>query len=304
MNIIETEKLTKYYGKERGIQDLDLLVEEGEIFGFIGPNGAGKSTLIRTLLGLIYPTSGRGRIFGLDIKKDTKRIKKDIGFMPSDVHYYDNMDVAELLHYSAAFYGIPSNQRIAELAELFSLDLKRSLVDLSMGNRKKVAILQALVHQPRLLILDEPTGGLDPLMQARFFELLQEENRAGTTIFFSSHTLSEVQKMCGRVAIIKEGRILKVENIETLRKRQLRKIEVEFDAPVRPEEIACEGIITAAADGNMLKFLFAGKMNDLLQVMAKHNVLDFIIEEPSLEEIFIHYYSDSGSGSNPGGAVC
>lgn len=303
MNVIETDKLTKYYGIERGILNLDMQVEEGEIFGFIGPNGAGKSTAIRTLLGLIYPSSGCGRIFGLDIVKESKKIKRHIGFMPSDVHYYDKMDAAELLDYSAAFYGVKDKQRIADLAEVFSLDLKRRLVDLSMGNRKKVAILQALVHNPKLLILDEPTGGLDPLMQARFFELLQEQNRAGTTIFFSSHTLSEVQKMCGRVAIIKEGEVLKVENIETLRKRQLRKIEIEFAAPVPPDEIDCVGVINAKAAGNLLKFLFSGRMNDLLRIVAAKNVRDFIIEEPSLEEIFIHYYSETAFGPNNGGEL-
>jgi len=303
MNLIETEKLTKYYGKERGILNLDLQVEEGEIFGFIGPNGSGKSTTIRTLLGLIFPTSGSGRIFGWDIVKDSKKIKGNIGFMPSDVHYYDRMDVSELLNYSAAFYGVKNEQRIAELAEIFSLDLKRRLVDLSMGNKKKVAILQALVHKPKLLILDEPTSGLDPLMQSRFFEILQEKNRDGTTIFFSSHTLSEVQKMCGRVAIIKEGQILNVENIETLRKRQLRKIEIEFAVPVKADEITCGGIITARADGNLLKFLYSGRMNDLLKILAEKNVIDFIIEEPSLEEIFIHYYSDTASSSDNGGAL-
>jgi len=237
MYAIETRALTKYYGKDRGIVDLDLEIESGEIFGFIGPNGAGKSTTIRTLLGLIFPTSGSGRIFGMDIIRETKEIKKRIGYMPSEVSYYEKMDGQELLRYSANFYGKDCESRINELADIFALDLDRKIIDLSRGNRKKIAILQCLIHQPRLLILDEPTTGLDPLMQAKFFDILREENNQGTTIFFSSHTLSEVQKMCRRVGIIKEGRIIAVEDIETLRKKQLRKVQVEFSHPVESDEI-------------------------------------------------------------------
>jgi len=231
MYVIETRGLTKYYGKARGIIDIDLKIEPGEIFGFIGPNGAGKSTTIRTLLGLIFPSSGSGRIFGLDIVKDSKEIKKQIGFMPSEVNYYEKMDVHELLRYSANFYEIDCESRIVELADTFDLELDRKIIDLSRGNQKKVSILQSLIHQPPLLILDEPTSGLDPLMQAKFFEILKEENSKGTTIFFSSHTLSEVQKMCRRVGIIKEGKIIAVEDIESLRKKQLRKIQIEFNHP-------------------------------------------------------------------------
>ncbi len=292
MHVIETQNLTKYYGKDRGIIDLNLKIEEGEIFGFIGPNGAGKSTTIRTLLGLIFPTAGSGQIFGLDIVKQTKEIKKHVGFMPSEVNYYEKMDVEELLQYSASFYGTDCESRIKELAEVFSLDLDRKIVDLSRGNRKKISILQSLIHQPRLLILDEPTSGLDPLMQAKFFDLLKEENSRGTTIFLSSHTLSEVQKMCRRVGIIKEGKIIAVEDIENLRKKQLHKIQVEFGHSVKKDEITCPGVITARADKNILSFMFSGKMNELLEALAGRDVKDLIIEEPDLEEIFIHYYSE------------
>ena len=297
MYAIETEGLTKYYGKSRGIIDLDLKIEPGEIFGFIGPNGAGKSTTIRTLLGLILPSSGSGKILGLDIVKDTKEIKKQIGFMPSEVNFYEKMDVHELLRYSANFYETDCDSRIDELAGIFDLDIGRKIIDLSRGNQKKVSILQCLIHQPPLLILDEPTSGLDPLMQAKFFDLLREENGRGTTIFFSSHTLSEVQKMCRRVGIIKEGKIIAVEDIENLRKKQLRKIQLEFTLPAKTDEIDCPGIIDPRTENNSLFFLYSGTMNDLLHALSGKDIEDLIIEEPTLEEIFMHYYSDENNGT-------
>lgn len=292
MYAVETQNLTKYYGKSRGIIDIDLKIEPGEIFGFIGPNGAGKSTTIRTLLGLIFPTSGSGRIFGLDIIKDTKEIKKQIGFMPSDVQYYEKMDVRELLRYSAGFYESDCESRIIELAETFDLELDRKIIDLSRGNQKKVTILQSLIHQPGLLILDEPTSGLDPLMQAKFFDILKDENNKGTTIFFSSHTLSEVQKMCRRVGIIKEGKIVAVEDIETLRKKQLRKIQVEFFHPARIDDLECSGVITPKTEGDSLFFMYSGSMKEFLDSLGGKEIKDLIIEEPTLEEIFMHYYSE------------
>jgi ABC-2 type transport system ATP-binding protein len=291
MYVIETRNLTKFYGKDRGIIDLDLEIEPGEIFGFIGPNGAGKSTTIRILLGLIFPSSGSGKIFGLDIVKDSKEIKKQIGFMPSEIQYYEKMDVHELLRYSANFYETDCESRIKELAEIFDLVLDRKIIDLSRGNQKKVSILQSLIHKPGLLILDEPTSGLDPLMQAKFFDILKEENGKGTTIFFSSHTLSEVQKMCRRVGIIKEGKIVAVEDIETLRKKQLRKIQVEFFQAANAGDILCSGIINPEAEGPNLNFLYSGTMKDLIDSLAGKNIKDLIIEEPTLEEIFMHYYS-------------
>ena len=292
MYAIETQNLTKYYGKSRGIIELNLQIEPGEIFGFIGPNGAGKSTTIRTLLGLIFPTSGGGRILGLDIIKDSKEIKKQIGFMPSEVQYYEKMDVHELLRYSANFYETDCESRIKELAAAFDLELDRKIIDLSRGNKKKVSILQSLIHEPGLLILDEPTSGLDPLMQAKFFDILKDENSKGTTIFFSSHTLSEVQKMCRRVGIIKEGRIIAVEDIETLRKKQLRKIQVEFSQPAKVSDINCSGVISPKAKGNNLYFLYSGSMKDFLDSLGGKDIEDLIIEEPTLEEIFMHYYSE------------
>src|SRR4030042_3196181 len=205
MGIIEVNKLTKYYGKARGIVDVSFSVEDGEIFGFIGPNGAGKSTTIRVFLSLIYPTSGQAKIFGKDCIKYGPEIRQDIGYLPSEVFYYEGMKVLDLLKYSASFYAKDCTKRMHELADLMELDMKRKIDDLSYGNKKKVGIVQGLLHQPKLIVLDEPTSGLDPLMQQKFFNLIREENKRGATIFFSSHILGEVQKMCNRVAIIKEG---------------------------------------------------------------------------------------------------
>ena len=289
---IETERLTKYYGRHRGIIDLNIKIDEAEIFGFIGPNGAGKSTTIRALLNLILPTSGRGRIFGLDIVRQSKEIKKHIGYMPADVSYYHLMDVRELLRYSANFYGRDCDGRIEELAERLDLDLDRKILDLSRGNQKKVTILQSLIHSPRLLILDEPTSGLDPLIQAKFFDILHEENSRGATIFFSSHTLSEVQKMCRRVAIIKEARIIAVEDIDCLRKKQLLRFQMEFHHEIQPDVISCPGIIAKQAERNTLRFMFSGSINELLDSLSGCGVADLLVEEPTLEEIFLHYYDD------------
>ncbi len=209
--VLQTSGLTKYYGKTRGIEDVDLQIEKGEIFGFIGPNGAGKSTAIRTLLGLIKPTRGSATIFGKDITTHGPQIRQSIGYLPSEVFYYDGMRVRDLLRYSASFYDKPKqvmHRRIEELAELLQLDLTRKIDDLSYGNKKKVGIIQGLLHDPDLIILDEPTGGLDPLMQQTFFQLLRDENAKGVTILFSSHILSEVQKLCDRVGIIKDGKLV------------------------------------------------------------------------------------------------
>ncbi len=289
MKIIETLNLTKYYGKSRGIIDVNLEVNQGEIFGFIGPNGSGKSTTIRTLLNLIFPTKGEAKIFGMDCIKDSKMIRKDIGYLPSEVNYYDDMKVKDLLEYSGKFYTGDYTKRINELADILDLELNKKIEDLSTGNKKKTAIIQAMLHKPKLLILDEPTGGLDPLVQNTFFELINEENKRGVTIFFSSHILSEVQKMCDRVAIIKEGKILKVEDIEELRKNKFKNIKIEFKNS-KDADLDIEGIIDKEKTDKNVRFLYNGNINSLFASIANKDVNDVNIEDPSLEEMFIHYY--------------
>ncbi|MBT2657677.1 ABC transporter ATP-binding protein [Bacillus sp. ISL-18] len=290
MNIIEINNLTKTYGKSRGITDISFHVEQGEIFGFIGPNGAGKSTTIRTLLSLIYPTSGSAKIFGKDCIQFAPEIKKEIGYLPSEVFYYDNMKVKDLLKYSASFYKKDCSKRIKELAEMMDLDLTKKIDDLSLGNKKKVGIVQGLLHEPKLIILDEPTSGLDPLMQQRFFELLEEENQKGATILFSSHILSEVQRLCNRVAIIKEGKIVTVEKISTLQENNYKKFKVETNSALSPDYFNIIGVSNLEAKGNVISFLFKGNINTVLKKLAEMEVGNLWIEEPDLEEIFMHYY--------------
>lgn len=290
MNVIELNNLTKTYGKARGISNISFTVEEGEIFGFIGPNGAGKSTTIRTMLSLIYPTSGSATIFGKDSVKFAPEIKKEIGYLPSEVFYYDNMKVKDLLKYSASFYKKDCSQRIKQLAELLDLDLNKKIDDLSFGNKKKVGIVQGLLHEPKLIILDEPTSGLDPLMQQKFFDLLKEENKKGTTILFSSHILSEVQKMCDRVAIIKEGELVKVEKISTLKENNHKRFKLETKAPMLQGFLQIAGVQNLEIDGLHVSFLYSGNINLMLQKLAQLELLNLWIEEPDLEEIFMHYY--------------
>jgi ABC-2 type transport system ATP-binding protein len=296
MNVIEIKNLTKYYGRARGIIDVSFNVEEGEIFGFIGPNGSGKSTTIRVLLSLIYPTSGNARILGKDCVKYGAEIKREIGYLPSEVFYYDKMKVIDLLKYSASFYKKDCNKRMHELAEIMDLDLNKRIDDLSYGNKKKVGIVQGLLHRPKLVILDEPTGGLDPLMQQKFFDLLREENKNGTTILFSSHILSEVQRACNRVAIIKEGRIISLEKISTLRENSYRKIKVDTTAAVGQDYFKMNGVSNIEADGNNVSFLYRGNINLIMKRITELNLSNILIEEPSLEEIFMHYYEKEAQG--------
>jgi len=292
--IIDITDLSKFYGKARGIEHINLEIAEGEIFGFIGPNGAGKSTTIRILMNMIFPTGGSARIMGMDVIRETKKIKSQVGYIPSDARAYSSMDVHEFLEYCIRFYKVANGeQRISDLSEMFELDLNRVISDLSMGNRKKVSIVQSLLHSPKLLILDEPTTGLDPLMQSVFFELLRSENKKGMTIFFSSHILSEVQMICKRVAIIKEGKIIQLEDIDNLRKKQLKKVTVEFNAQVNQETLRIPGIESKIlALNNILSFMYSGNINDLVSYLAGKKIMNLMIEEPSLDEIFLHYYKN------------
>ncbi len=289
--VIELKCLTKFYGRQRGIEDLTFSVEEGEIFGFIGPNGAGKSTAIRTLLALIRPTSGSAFVFGMDCIRQAPVIARDVGYLPSEVFYYDGMKVIDLLRYAASFYAKDCSARIKSLAERLDLDVHRRIEDLSFGNKKKVGIVQGLLHEPRLIILDEPTGGLDPLMQQTFFELLREENQKGVSILFSSHILSEVQRMCSRVAILKEGRLIQLRKISELRDTKYKKFHIAAKGPIPEGYFRGEGFTNYAQSGHTASFLFSGDLSAVLGRLSALSLEDVTIEEPTLEEIFLHYYA-------------
>ncbi len=289
MSIIEVTNLTKYYGKSRGIVDVSFSVQEGEIFGFIGPNGAGKSTTIRLLLSLIHPTSGSASVFGKDVTRHGPEIRRDIGYLPSEVYYYEGMKVIDLLKYSASFYPGDHTRRMNELAEIMELDLTRRISDLSYGNKKKVGIVQGLLHGPKLLFLDEPTAGLDPLMQRKFFDLIRAENRRGVTVFFSSHILSEVQRLCSRVGIIREGRIVEISDIRSLQKNNYKKVHVTADG-LTAADFDIPGVSNVQSEDGTLHFFFKGDINAVLRKLSSLQVADVTIEEPTLEEIFMHYY--------------
>ncbi|MCL4562877.1 MAG: ABC transporter ATP-binding protein [Chloroflexi bacterium] len=289
MSVIEVTNLTKYYGKARGIVDVSFTEEEGEIFGFIGPNGAGKSTTIRLLLSLIRPSSGSARVFGKDVVTQGPQIRRDIGYLPSEVFYYEGMKVIDLLKYSASFYDCDCTQRLKELSEAMELELNRRISDLSYGNKKKVGIVQGLLHSPKLLFLDEPTSGLDPLMQRKFFDLIRQENKRGVTVFFSSHILGEVQRLCTRVGIIREGKIVEISDIHTLQQNNYKKVNIMADG-AEPTLFDLPGVNNLQKENGTLHFFFKGDINLLLQKISSIPVDDVTIEEPSLEEIFMHYY--------------
>lgn len=289
MSIIEVSKLTKYYGKARGIVEVSFGVEEGEIFGFIGPNGAGKSTTIRLLLSLIHPTSGSATVFGKDTLAHGPEIRRDIGYLPSEVYYYEGMKVVDLLKYSASFYAGDCTRRIQELSETMELEMNRRISDLSYGNKKKVGIVQGLLHSPKLLFLDEPTSGLDPLMQRKFFDLIRAENARGVTVFFSSHILGEVQRLCTRVGIIREGKMVEISNIRALQQNNYKKVRVTA-AGLTPAAFELPGVNNVLVDDGTVSFFFKGDINAVLQKISVLQVTDVTIEEPTLEEIFMHYY--------------
>lgn len=290
MDAIQTKGLTKYYGKARGIIELDLTVAEGEFFGFIGPNGAGKSTTIRSLLGLIAPTGGEARILGMDVRKDREKILAQVGYLPSEAVFYSGMRVKDVLKLSADLRKTDCREEAARLCQRLQLDENRKVEELSFGNRKKVAIVCALQHRPKLLILDEPTSGLDPLMQREFFEILQERNREGTTVFLSSHVLSEIQNHCRRAAIIREGRLIACDTVDALSQTNAKRVAVQGSVDlnglsgVRDKQQTAEGV----------SFLYSGDMGDLIHALSVGKVRDLTISEPDLEEIFMHYYEKDG----------
>ena len=288
MAAIEIKNLTKSYGKARGIIDVNLTIEEGEFFGFIGPNGAGKSTTIRTLLGMIQVTSGSAKVLGWDIQKEKTKLLSEIGYLPSEAVFYSGMKVKDVLKLSADLHKKDCKEESARLCERLQLDVNRKVEELSFGNRKKVAIVCALQHKPRLLILDEPTSGLDPLMQKEFFDILKERNEEGTTIFLSSHILSEVQNHCKRAAIIREGRLIACDSVEALAKTNAKRVSIVGDVSV--DEL--EGVRDKKKEQDSISFLYSGDIQTLIKHISKADIKDLSITEPDLEEIFMHYYEE------------
>ena len=289
---IVLNELTKHYGKHRGINNLSFSVNQGEFFGFIGPNGAGKSTTIRTLMGLIRPTGGSASIFDLDCHSKASVIARDVGYLPSENSYYENMKVRELLQYTADLYGMDCKTKMKELADRLNLDLSRKIADLSLGNKKKVGIVSAIMTSPKLIIMDEPTSGLDPLIQQAFYDILKEENSRGATVFFSSHVLSEVQKLCDRVAILKEGQLIGIQSIKELRESGYKKVSLSAKEAIPRDFFDLSGIANYAetADKTSVSFMYNGNITAIIDKLHLLHLDDVLLEEPSLEEIFMHYY--------------
>lgn len=291
MEAIRTDKLTKSYGQSRGIIDLELSVEQGEFFGFIGPNGAGKSTTIRTLLGLISPSSGGASVFGMDIVQEKENILRRVGYLPSEAFFYPKMRVRDVMKFSADLRKTDCSAEAKSLCERLQLDPDKKIDELSFGNRKKAAIVCALQSKPDLLILDEPTGGLDPLMQRAFFEILQERNREGATIFFSSHILSEVQRNCTRAAVIRQGRIIACDRIEAFANAGAKRVTVHGSVDLS----RLQGIKARTEGDGAVSFLYSGEMQTLLQCLSAGQVSDLTVAEPDLEEVFLHFYEEEAA---------
>ncbi len=290
MKAIETKGLTKYYGKTRGIEDVDLSVQEGEIFGFIGPNGAGKSTTIRTLLGLIKKTGGSARVLGMDVEKDRERILLETGYLPSEAAFYRGMRVGEVLALSAKLRKKDCREEAKRLSERLGLDLTRKVGELSLGNRKKVGIVAALQHRPRLYILDEPTSGLDPLIQREFFALLRERNAEGATVFLSSHVLSEIGRYCTRAGIVREGRLIKADRVDRLTGTGMKRVTLHGVSAL-PE---LDGMKDVTRDENGASFLYSGRADELVRALAGLTFEDISLTDPDIEDVFMHYYTKEG----------
>lgn len=294
--VIHTEHLTKYYGKVRGIEDFTLTVNKGEIFGFLGPNGAGKTTTIRLCLGLISKTSGSITIFGLDSHKDSVQIRRRVGYVPGDFGLISNIRVKSFLNYLLSLSNYSSDDKMKELAARLDLDLNRKTHELSRGNRQKVGVIQAFMAGQDLIILDEPTTGLDPLMQQEFYKILREEKEKGKTIFMSSHILAEAEAVCDRVAIIKEGRLKIVEEIASLQKKTGKVLDVEFRSPVNVEEFRLPGVSEIRVDNNRLVLTINENIDSVIKAVANHRIVNMNLKTYSLEELFLRYYKDTGRG--------
>ena len=291
--VIELEKLTKSYGSHRGIIDLDLTVNEGEAFGFLGPNGAGKTTTIRTILDHIRPTSGRARVFGIDTTVDPVAIHRRIGYLPGEFQLYDKLTGGQTIAYFAALRGGVDPLYQADLIARLDVDPSRRFKEYSKGNKQKIGLIIALQHKPDLLVLDEPTSGLDPLVQQTFYAVIREAKAEGRTIFLSSHILSEVEKTCDRVAIIRDGRLVKVDRTDALRDLAHHQVELRFAGPVpRSEFEALPGVSDVVVEDHTLRMRVAGAITPLVQAAARYELVDFVSREPSLEETFLAQYGD------------
>jgi ABC-2 type transport system ATP-binding protein len=296
MPAIETERLTKSYGRHRGIEDLTMTVAQGEVFGFLGPNGAGKTTTIRTLLDLLHPTGGSARIFGLDSRAESVAIRRRIGNLPGDFGFGKHTSGHEALSVLARLRGVQQLDRADELTRRLRADLGRPLGQLSRGNRQKVGLILALFHRPELVIFDEPTSGLDPLMQEEFLALVGEERERGATVFLSSHELDEVQRVCDRVGIIRDGRLVAVERVADLVGKTQRRVEVRFAQPIDLAELrALPGVGALQADGARVSFRVAGDIDPAVKAISRHTIVDLEFAHPTLEEVFLAYYQDGPS---------
>jgi ABC-2 type transport system ATP-binding protein len=293
--VVETRSLTKHYGSVRGIEDITMSVTAGEVFGFLGPNGAGKTTLIRILLDLQRPTGGSALVFGLDARRESLAIRARLGNLPGDFTMDAKLSGRELMRHCAAVRGMDGLGTAHELAERFSANLERPAGDLSKGNRQKIGLVQALFHEPELLVLDEPTSGLDPLMQEEFLAVLGEHRDRGGTVFLSSHDLAEVERICDRVAIIRDGRLAAVEDVAQMRGRSYHRVAIEFGEPVDAAELAgIPGVSDLAVDGRRVAFRVHGDLDAVVKAAARHTVVDMELVEPTLEEMFLTYYADDG----------
>lgn len=292
MNAIEIKNLTKVYGKNRGIQDINISVKEGEIYGFIGPNGAGKSTTIKTLLNFIYSTSGEALIFGMDSVKESEKIKEYIGYVPSEVRYYDDVKVKDIIKYAQSFYPKSNKEYVDRICNELELDMNKKMGELSLGNKKKVAIAQSLINNPKLLILDEPTNGLDPLMQKKLFNILIEEKEKGNTVFLSSHNLVEVQNLCDRVCVIKEGKIVDIIEIEK------SKTELKLKVTLSSSDITDDIVLNLSdkildKNGKLYTFIYSKYMDSLVKELANYKIDELLIEKENLEDAFLNYYENN-----------
>ncbi|MFA5890547.1 MAG: ABC transporter ATP-binding protein [Actinomycetota bacterium] len=293
MAVISIDALSKFYGSARGVVDLSLEVDAGEVFGFLGPNGAGKTTTIRTLLDLIRPTSGRAQVFGLDSHRDSVEIRKRVGYVPGEIKMYDRMTGLDFLRHLAALRGGVDWAHAMDLADRLDCDLDKMIKSLSHGNRQKVALIQAFMHRPDLVILDEPTQGLDPFAQQEFQRVIDDIRDEGQTVFLCSHVMPEVERLCHRVAIIREGRLAAVEEIADLKARSVRNVEIHFASPIPSDAFAnLPGVHDVSAAGGIVRLAVAGSVDAVIKVAARHEVVDIFSHEPTLEEIFLAFYGD------------